>query len=206
VAEPRAGRRDDARARRALRAARLPLDAPGRVAGAIADWWRGCERAGRAAVVFVEPLAKAPRLAALLSGLAARPIVADPAIEAVLAAHRRLGVALAAARPLDPGASARSLAGELVLLPPSASRRRLPAGSETALVSGTMLVRGQRRRANVDRGFALSSRADWPALLATVADAAPQRVLALHGHPHELARFLEERGTPAGVIETEAAA
>ena len=45
-----------------------------------------------------------------------------------------------------------------------------------------MRVRGVRRQRAYDRGFVLSDHADWPALLATIAETGASRVLATHGH------------------------
>jgi putative mRNA 3-end processing factor len=52
----------------------------------------------------------------------------------------------------------------------------------------------------VDRGFALSDHADWPALLRTVEETGARRVLVTHGYADELARYLRERGTDAAVL------
>jgi putative mRNA 3-end processing factor len=99
----------------------------------------------------------------------------------------------------------RSLAGELVLAPLSARgtpwMRRLGDFSD-ALASGLMRVRGVRRQRAYDRGFVLSDHADWPALLATIAETGAGRVIATHGHAEPLARFLRELGLDAGVMRT----
>ena len=112
---------------------------------------------------------------------------------------------MAPAGPLIERPRGRSLAGELVLAPPSARgtpwMRRLGDFSD-ALASGLMRVRGVRRQRAYDRGFVLSDHADWPALLATIAETGAERVLATHGHAEPLARYLREQGIDAGVIRT----
>jgi pimeloyl-ACP methyl ester carboxylesterase len=45
-----------------------------------------------------------------------------------------------------------------------------------------MRVRGVRRQRAYDRGFVLSDHADWPALLATIAETGAPRILTTHGH------------------------
>ena len=80
--------------------------------------------------------------------------------------------------------------------------RRLPNAS-TAFASGLMRVRGVRRQRAFDRGFALSDHADWPALLATIAETGASRVLVTHGWSEALARYLAEtRGLETGTIRT----
>ena len=44
-----------------------------------------------------------------------------------------------------------------------------------AFASGWMTIRGMKRRRNVDRGFALSDHADWPALLHAITAVGPRR-------------------------------
>ena len=71
-----------------------------------------------------------------------------------------------------------------------------------AFVSGWMLIRGTRRRANYDRGFALSDHADWPALNAAIEGSEAEEVWVAHGYRDELARWLWERGRHAVGVET----
>ena len=71
-----------------------------------------------------------------------------------------------------------------------------------ALVSGFMRVRGERRRRSVDRGFALSDHADWPALLDTVRETGAERVLVTHGYAVPLSQRLRELGFQAEALET----
>src|SRR5215204_123039 len=107
--------------------------------------------------------------------------------------YRAAGIAMLPTQTLIDRPRGTSLAGELVLAPPSARgtpwMRRLGDLSD-ALTSGLMRVRGVRRQRAYDRGFALSDHADWPGLLATVRDTGAGRVVATHGHAETLARFL----------------
>jgi putative mRNA 3-end processing factor len=65
-----------------------------------------------------------------------------------------------------------------------------------------MRVRGNRRRGNYDRGFVLSDHADWPALLATIAECGARRVLVTHGYADVLARAVAGRGIEASALAT----
>lgn len=186
----------------------LPIfrwEEPATVVAAILEWWQANARAGRASVLFCYAMGKAPRILAELAGRADRSVLTHGAVEALLALYREAGVVLAATAPVAESARGRSFAGELVLAPPSALGspwlRRFGA-HETALASGHMLLRGTRRRRALDRGFALSDHADWPALLRTVAETGARRVLVTHGHAEELARYLRERGLAAEAVRT----
>jgi len=89
-----------------------------------------------------------------------------------------------------------------------AGRRRPPrdAGSApAALVEGAARLRGPRRRANVDAGFALSEHADWEEILRTVAEVRARRILVQGAHADALARFLrEERSRDAAPLAARA--
>ena len=93
----------------------------------------------------------------------------------------------------------KALARSLVLAPLSARgtpwMKRLPHAS-VAFASGLMRVRGVRRQRAFDRGFVLSDHADWPALLATIAETGASRVLVTHGWSDALARYLAEDARP----------
>ena len=93
-----------------------------------------------------------------------------------------------------------------MLCPPGAAsspwiRRFGDAG--TALASGWMQVRGNRRRGGWDRGFVLSDHADWPGLLGAIAATGARRVIVTHGNAPVMARYLAEHGLQAQSFETE---
>jgi putative mRNA 3-end processing factor len=170
------------------------------VLSAIQTWWDACREAGRAALLFCNPVGKAQRI---LAGVAAgdHPVLVHPEIEAATTCCRS-AVPYLAPTELVPERGRRSFAGELVLAPSWADtawlRRVRPV--ETAVASGAMRVRGTRRRGGSARGFCLSDQADWPALLRTAAETGARRVLARGRHAEELARYLRESGTPAEAL------
>jgi putative mRNA 3-end processing factor len=104
-------------------------------------------------------------------------------------------VRLPPTRPASAIPRGQSLAGRLVIAPPSAHRSvwmkrfKLP---QTAFVSGWMAVRGARRRRGYERGFVLSDHADWPGLLASVKGSGARQVYVTHGNSDGLARYLRE--------------
>ena len=171
---------------------------------AIDAWWRANAEAGRASIVYAYSFGKAQRV---LSGVDAGigPIVVHGAVDAMDEAYRRSGVALPATRSVldTPAADLRRC---LVVAPPSAQGsawlKRFGDYSD-AFASGWMLLRGARRRRNVDRGFILSDHADWPGLLEAIAASGASRVIVTHGYVDPLVRFLAEQGLEAGAFKTE---
>ena len=94
----------------------------------------------------------------------------------------------------------------LVVAPPSAQAsawlKRFGDYSD-AFASGWMLLRGARRRRNVDRGFILSDHADWPGLLEAIAATGAPRVIVTHGYVEPLVRWLAEQGLQSGAFRTQ---
>ena len=168
-------------------------------------WWESNRGRGFTSIVFCYTLGKAQRLLAELTAYTDRPVLVHGMMLPVIDIYRAAGVRLLPASPLIERPRGTSLAGELVLAPPSARgtpwMRRLGDLSD-ALASGLMRVRGVRRQRAYDRGFVLSDHADWPALLDTIAASGAARVLATHGHAEVLARHLREQGLDAGVLRT----
>jgi len=184
----------------------LPIfrwDDPREVLREIHAWWIG--NAQKASVLFCYVLGKAQRILAGLAELTERPVYVHGAIEPLTAIYRAAGIRMLPTLPVAETQKGRSFAGELILAPITA--RGLPwmkrfGDFESAFASGSMRIRGQRRRRAFDRGFALSDHADWPGILRTVRESGAQRVLATHGHRDALARQLREQGLVADSICT----
>ena len=181
----------------------LPIfrwDDPREVLREVHRWWQGNE--GRASVLFCYVLGKAQRILAGLLELTDRPVYVHGALEAVTQIYREAGVRMLPTLPVAETAKGRSFAGELVLAPITARgspwMRRF-GDCESAFASGSMRIRGQRRRRSFDRGFALSDHADWPGILRTIEESGARRVLATHGYREALVRWLKDRGVDADV-------
>jgi putative mRNA 3-end processing factor len=140
-----------------------------------------------------------------LSRVTDRRVLVHGAMAPAIEAYRAAGVHLLDTSTVVEQARGASCAGELVLAPLSARgtpwMRRLGDFSD-AFASGTMRIRGVRRQRNVDRGFVLSDHADWPDILRTIEEVRAPRVLATHGTPEPLARYLRAQGIDSGVIRT----
>ena len=176
---------------------------PSVVAEVIA-WWKAAPE--RPSLLFCYAFGKAQRLLAELQRAGVREeVLLHGAVEALMEPYRQAGVAFPPTRPLSELERGASLAGRLVLAPPSAqgsSWMRKLRGAQCGLASGWMAVRGARRRRGSGRGFVLSDHADWPALLQTVRGCGARQVFLTHGHGDHLARYLrEEEGISATVLE-----
>ena len=173
------------------------------VAREILAWWQTAPE--QTSVLFCYAFGKAQRvlaeLAALGVGQAGQPgaeggeILLHGAVQALMEPYREAGVALPPTRPVSELARGESLAGRLVIAPPTAQRapwmRRFKR-PQTAFVSGWMAVRGARRRRGIERGFVLSDHADWPGLLQSVKETGARQVYVTHGNSDGLARYLRE--------------
>jgi putative mRNA 3-end processing factor len=169
------------------------------------QWWDANRERGLTSIVFCYTIGKAQRLLAELARVTDRPVLVHGMMVPMIDVYRAQGVALLPTQTLIDRPRGTSLAGELVLAPPSARgtpwMRRLGELSD-ALTSGLMRVRGVRRQRAYDRGFVISDHADWPALLDTITATGAGRVIATHGHAEPLARFLREHGFESSVMRT----
>ena len=167
-------------------------------------WWAANAAAGRAAIVYAYSFGKAQRV---LAGVDPRigPIIVHGAVATMDEAYRQSGVALPPTKSVLE-ATPDEIRRCLVVAPPSAQgstwTRRFGDFSD-AFASGWMLLRGARRRRNVDRGFILSDHADWPGLLEAIAASGAPRVIVTHGYVEPLVRFLAEQGLESGAFKTE---
>lgn len=170
----------------------------------ICRWWEEERAAGRTAVLFANTLGKAPRILAELARLTDRTVYVHGAIAQMAELYRHEGVALLPTQSVVE-AERRDFAGELVLAPLSARgtpwMKRLGETRE-AYASGWMRVRGERRRRNLSRGFALSDHADFPALVETVRATGARDIRVTHGYREPFSRYLRELGFNASILAT----
>ncbi|MDA1246934.1 MAG: ligase-associated DNA damage response exonuclease [Cyanobacteria bacterium] len=165
-----------------------------KVAGEILSWWQAAPE--RPSMLFAYAFGKAQRLLAELAAIGVEEeILLHGAVEALMPAYREAGVRLPPTLPMSALGKGESLAGRLVIAPPSAHRSmwmkrfKLP---QTAFVSGWMAVRGARRRRGYERGFVMSDHADWPGLIHSVQQSGARQVYVTHGNSDGLARYLRE--------------
>lgn len=99
-----------------------------------------------------------------------------------------------------------ALKGAIVIAPPSADgtpwmKRFAPY--ETGVCSGWMQVRGNIRRRNADKGFAMSDHCDWPSLLQAVKATGASKVFVTHGFQAAFSRYLNEQGIWSAEVATQ---
>ena len=175
------------------------------VAREIRDWWQGDR--SRPSLLFCYAFGKAQRLLSELRAIGVEEeVLLHGAVETITRHYREAGVPMTPSRPVSELPRKDSLAGRLVLAPPSAHRsswmRRFKT-PQTAFASGWMAVRGARRRRGYERGFVLSDHADWPGLIRTIRESGARKVFVTHGQSEVLARYLREtEGIDAEPLDT----
>lgn len=169
------------------------------------SWWQSNAAAGIASVIYAYSLGKSQRL---LSGLDSSigPIYCHGAVQRINELYRQSDVVLPATTYTGDVSEKRAWGGSLIIAPTSARGspwlRRFGEFS-SAFASGWMQIRGARRRRAVDRGFALSDHADWPALLEAIRGSGAERILVTHGSVDPMVRWLNENGWQAAPLHTE---
>jgi putative mRNA 3-end processing factor len=148
-------------------------------------------------------LGKAQRLLALLRRAGYdRPIFLHGALEKMCALYRDLGIDLG---PLQLVAETdrATLAGEIVLAPPSALAdrwsRRL-ADPVTAFASGWMRVRARARQRGVELPLVISDHADWPELMQTIAETGAEEIWVTHGREDAVVHAVTAMGRRARAL------
>lgn len=171
----------------------------------INQWWRDSLAAGRTPMLGAYSLGKAQRLMSLLDpGIG--PILTHGAVEPTTQILRDQGLTLPETTPVRAETQGKDHPGALVIAPPSAlgSAWAKRFGSiSTGFASGWMQLRGIRRRRAMDRGFVISDHADWDDLNRAIGETGAEKIFVTHGYTDVFARWLNEQGYDAEVLQTE---
>ena len=99
--------------------------------------------------------------------------------------------------------NARTLAGRIVLCPPSALQdrwsRKLP-DVLTAAASGWMRIRARAKQKGVELPLVVSDHADWDELVATLSDVGAPEVWVTHGRDDALVHYATQHGFKAQAL------
>lgn len=150
------------------------------VAGEMVAFARGTLEAGALPLFFAYSLGKAQEAMAILGG-AALPLTVHPAVATMAHVYEECGVALPPYAVYD---EATFDGGGVLIWPPGGKalpHRVRNKRVRTAVLTGWSIDRSAGYRYGVERAFALSDHADYPALLQYVERAQPRKVLLNHG-------------------------
>jgi putative mRNA 3-end processing factor len=162
----------------------------------------------RTHLIGVYSLGKCQRLIALLRAAGfGRPIWLHGALKGACDLYEQLGIPLG---PLELVSEAKeSLAGEIVLCPPSALKdrwsRRL-ADPVTAFASGWMRIRGRARQYGVELPLVISDHVDWPELISTIEETGAGEIWVTHGREEALVHqigLMGKRGRALALVGLE---
>jgi putative mRNA 3-end processing factor len=162
----------------------------------------------RTHLIGVYSLGKCQRLIALLRQAGyGRPIWLHGALQGACDLYEQLGIPLG---PLELVSEAKeTLAGEIVLCPPSALKdrwsRRL-ADPVTAFASGWMRIRGRARQYGVELPLVISDHVDWPELISTIAETGAGEIWVTHGREEALVHqigLMGKRGRALALVGLE---
>lgn len=151
----------------------------------------------RAHLVGAYGLGKCQRVIALLREAGYdRPIWLHGANEKLCILYEELGISLGPLAPVA-GTDRATLAGEIVLAPPSAIAdkwsRKMP-DPVTCFASGWMRVKGRARQRGVELPLVISDHADWPDLTRTIAETQAEEIWVTHGREDALVHQIELMG------------
>ena len=167
-------------------------------------WWASNRDLNRVSVLAGYSLGKAQRL---IQGVdeSIGPIYTHGAIENTNQALRNAGIHVKPSQYVTPETKFEDLKGSLVVAPPGAlatTWTKKFKNFSSAVASGWMAIRGNRRRRGVDRGFVLSDHIDWPALNEVVEASNPEHVYATHGFTETVVKWFQSKGRQASVAKT----
>jgi putative mRNA 3-end processing factor len=116
------------------------------------------------------------------------------------------GFCLPKVKKITTSTSKNELKNAVIIAPPStenSSWLKKFNNYKTAICSGWMQVRGNKRRNNADIGFAISDHADWNGLLNSVKNTEAEMVYTTHGSTAVFSRYLNEIGIKSMEVKTQ---
>ena len=168
------------------------------------NWVLQNQQNNRTSVFLGYSLGKAQRIMKLIEGV--DKIFVHSAINNLNNAISGSGVTIPETTLIKPDFDKKNIQKKIVILPPallgSKLLKRIP-NAATAICSGWMHIRGNRRWKGVDAGFAVSDHADWDGLLEAVKATEAEKVYVTHGSQAVFSKYLNEIGIEAHELKTE---
>lgn len=168
------------------------------------NWVKTNQENNRTSVFFGYSLGKAQRLMSLLDGY--DDIYVHRAIHNLNKAISNSGIELPKTQLWSADLDKKTLQNKIIIAPPallgSRMLKRVP-NAATAICSGWMQIRGNRRWQSVDAGFAVSDHADWNGLISAVKASEAEQVYVTHGSQAVFSKYLNEIGIRADELKTE---
>lgn len=168
------------------------------------DWIVQNQQNNRTSVFLGYSLGKAQRIMKLVEKV--EEIYVHSAIHNLNQAIENSGITLPTTKLLTADFKKTEIQNKIVILPPallgSKMIKKIP-NAATAICSGWMQIRGNRRWKGVDAGFAVSDHADWDGLLSAVKATEAEKVYVTHGSQAVFSKYLNEIGIEAHELKTE---
>lgn len=168
------------------------------------NWVLQNQKNNRTSVFLGYSLGKAQRIMKLIEGV--DDIFVHTAIKNLNNAISGSGIELPKTTLLNYDFKKADIQNKIVILPPAllGSRmiKKIP-NAATAICSGWMHIRGNRRWKGVDAGFSISDHADWDGLLEAVKATEAEKVHVTHGSQAVFSKYLNEIGIEAYELKTE---
>ena len=168
------------------------------------NWVLQNQQNNRTSVFIGYSLGKAQRIMKLVEGV--DDIFVHSAINNLNKAISNSGINIPDTSLITSDFNKKEIQNKIVILPPallgSKMLKRIP-NAATAICSGWMHIRGNRRWKGVDAGFAVSDHADWDGLLEAVKATEAEKVYVTHGSQAVFSKYLNEIGIEAHELKTE---
>ncbi|WP_439132126.1 ligase-associated DNA damage response exonuclease [Polaribacter sp.] len=167
------------------------------------NWILQNQQNNRTSVFLGYSLGKAQRIMKLIENI--DKIYVHSAIHNLNNAISNSGIQLPESTLITSDFNKKDIQNKIVILPPallgSKMLKKIP-NAATAICSGWMHIRGNRRWKGVDAGFAVSDHADWDGLLDAVKATEAEKVYVTHGSQSVFAKYLNEIGIEAQELKT----
>lgn len=168
------------------------------------QWILNNQRQNKTSVFFGYSLGKAQRIMSLVDGI--DEVYVHSAINNINQAISKSGIVLPKSKLITSDFNKKDIQNKIVILPPallgSKLLKKIP-NAATAICSGWMQIRGNRRWKGVDAGFAVSDHADWNGLLSAVKATEAEKVYVTHGSQAVFSKYLNEIGIESQEVVTE---